>query len=56
MSEMFTVKEVAKLFKCNPETIRRYIKEGLLKAVRLKEEYRITQEEIDAFLERERQK
>lgn len=52
MPELFTVKEVAAMFKCNPETIRRYIKEGLLRAVRLKGEYRIRQGDIDAFLKK----
>lgn len=51
MSELFTVKEVAKLFKCDPQTVRRYIKDGLLKALRLKGEYRIKEEDLNAFLE-----
>ena len=51
MLELFTVKEVAGMFKCNPQTIRRYIKEGLLGASRLKGEFRISQEEIDIFLD-----
>jgi len=54
MPELFTVKEVAKMFKCDPQTIRRYIKEGLLGAVRLKGEYRITQEDINTFLKERR--
>jgi len=56
MSELFTVKETAQMFKCHPETIRRYIKEGLLKAIRPKGEYRIRQEDINAFLEKGRKK
>ena len=56
MPELFTVKEVAKMFKCDPQTIRRYINEGLLKAVRLKGEYRISREDIDAFLEKGRER
>jgi len=51
MTELFTVREVAKIFKCNPQTVRRYIREGLLKAVTLKGEYRIRQEDLNAFLE-----
>jgi len=54
MSELFTVKETAEMFKCHPETIRRYIKQGLLGATRLKGEFRISQEEIDTFLEKGR--
>jgi len=52
MSELLTVKEVARIFKCDPRTVRRYIKEGLLETLRLKGEYRITQEQIDTFLQR----
>jgi len=51
MPELFTVKEVARGLKCDPQTVRRYIKDGLLKAIRLKGEYRIKKEELDAFLE-----
>ncbi|MQY58113.1 MAG: helix-turn-helix domain-containing protein [Clostridia bacterium] len=52
MPELFTIKEVARIFKCHPQTVRSYIKEGLLKALSLKGEYRITQKEINVFLER----
>ncbi len=51
MMELFTVKEVAEILKCDPQTVRRYIREGLLKAVTLKGEYRIRKEDINAFLE-----
>jgi len=51
MTELFTVREVAKILKCNPQTVRRYIREGLLKAVTLKGEYRIKEEHLNAFLE-----
>jgi len=56
MSELFTVEETAGLLKLNPETIRRYIKKGILKAVKLERQYRITQEDIDAFLKRGRER
>lgn len=52
MPELFTINEVARIFKCHPQTIRSYIKQGLLGALKLKGEYRITQEDIDAFLRR----
>lgn len=52
MPELFTIKEMAQMLKCDPRTVRRYIKEGLLGALKLKGEYRITQEDIDAFLKR----
>jgi len=56
MPDLFTVNEVAAVLKCHPQTVRSYIREGLLEAVRLKGEYRITQEDIDAFLEKGRKK
>ncbi|MQY59959.1 MAG: helix-turn-helix domain-containing protein [Clostridia bacterium] len=52
MLELFTINEVADIFKCHPQTVRSYIKEGLLGALKLKGEYRITQQDIDAFLKR----
>lgn len=52
MPELFTIKEVAEMFKCHPQTVRSYIKEGLLGALKLKGEYRVRQEDINAFLER----
>lgn len=54
MPELFTINEVAGTFKCHPQTIRSYIKQGLLGALKLKGEYRITQEDIDAFLKRKK--
>lgn len=56
MPELFTIKEVAKMFKCHPQTVRSYIREGLLGALKLKGEYRITQEDIDSFLRERRGK
>ena len=55
MSELLTIKEVARVFKCSPQTIRRYIKEGLLEALKLKGEYRISQEDVDSFLKKRRE-
>ena len=55
MSELLTTKEVARVFKCGPQTIRRYIKEGLLGALKLKGEYRISQEDVDSFLKERRE-
>jgi len=51
MSELFTVEETAKLLKVHPQTIRAYIKKGILRAVKLRREYRIKEEDLNAFLE-----
>ena len=36
-----SVKEVSKIFKCGVETVRRWISEGKLKAVKLNNHYKI---------------
>lgn len=51
MPKLFTVEETATLLKLHPETIRRYIKKGILRAVRLRRQYRIKEEHLNAFLE-----
>jgi excisionase family DNA binding protein len=51
---MMTVKQVADKLAVNPETVRRLIKSNRLKAVIFgtdrKATYRITEEELDAFI------
>lgn len=54
--ELFTVNEVATILKCHPQTVRSYIKEGLLEATKLKGEYRIARKDIDNFLKKGRKK
>lgn len=56
MPELFTVGETAQLLKLNPETIRRYIKKGILKAVKLERQYRIKEEDLKTFLNRGKKK
>jgi len=47
----YTTQDLADIFKCDIETIRRYIKSGKLKALKFGKEYRITQEQLDKFIE-----
>jgi excisionase family DNA binding protein len=51
---MLTVKEVAERLKVNPETVRRLINAGRLKAVifgsEKRKSYRIDERELDAFI------
>ncbi len=49
--KIYTSKELAEMFQCDIQTIRRYIKDGKLKALRFGKEYRITQEQLDKFIE-----
>lgn len=44
---MYTTKEVAEIFKCHVETIRRKIRNGEIKVVKIGREYRISEEEVE---------
>lgn len=51
---MLTVTEVAERLRVNPETVRRWLKEGRLKGVMLggkRAGYRITEGDLDRFLQ-----
>lgn len=49
MEELFTVSQVAGVLKVHPITIRRYIKEGKLKAFRAGGNVRISAQDLRAF-------
>ena len=51
--EYWTVAEVAARLKVDPETVRRWIRSGELKAVPLghRTGYRITESDLDAFIQ-----
>ena len=46
MEKLYTTKEVAEMLKLNERTIKRYVKEGTLKAVRIGSAVRITEQAI----------
>jgi excisionase family DNA binding protein len=46
----YTVEEVANVLRVSPPTVRKLIKEGQLKAVRVGVQIRIQKEELDRFL------
>ncbi|HLZ58781.1 MAG TPA: helix-turn-helix domain-containing protein [Ktedonosporobacter sp.] len=55
MTELFTVHEVAERLRVDDTTVRRWIKSGVLEAVRLphtskRESYRVRQETIEKLL------
>lgn len=55
--ELFTVEEAARIFKVRRETIRRYIKNGHLKALILPgRDYRLREKDIQRLLSRPTQK
>jgi excisionase family DNA binding protein len=51
-TEWLTVEQIAQELGVHPETIREYIREGLLKAVQLKRSYRIRRSDYEDFLRR----
>jgi len=48
---LLTTEDVAELLQLDIETIRRYIREGLLRAIKIKGQYRIRREDFEEFLE-----
>jgi excisionase family DNA binding protein len=54
--EFFTAKEIAEKFSLNVMTIYRYINAKKLTAHKIGKEYRITDSELNAFLERTKKK
>ncbi len=47
----YTAEDVADMLELSVDTIRRYIREGLLPAVKLKGSYRIMREDFERFIE-----
>jgi excisionase family DNA binding protein len=53
MEELLTIYEVARLFKVNPETVRRYIKAGQLRAFKTtRKTIRVTKKDFYAFVKK----
>lgn len=50
--EWLTVEQIANELGVHAETIRQYIRDGLLKAVQLKRSYRIRRSDYEDFLKR----
>jgi len=48
---LLTTENVAELLQLDVETVRRYIREGKLKAIKLGREYRVRREDFEEFLE-----
>ncbi|KLO24012.1 hypothetical protein X275_01000 [Marinitoga sp. 1197] len=48
--KVYTPAEVAKILKVNSDTVRRYIRTGKIRASRVGKTYRITQKNIEEFL------
>ena len=50
MGDLFTVDQLAQILDLHPRTIRRYIREDKLKAVKVGGEWRIRKEDAEAFI------
>lgn len=50
MPKFYTVKEVAKIFKKHPKTIYRWIEDGFINIVKVKDGYLITHSEINRII------
>ena len=48
--EYFTVAKVAEILKISPNTVRKYIRQGRLKAIKIGREYRISEKRFKEFL------
>ncbi|KAA5805957.1 MULTISPECIES: helix-turn-helix domain-containing protein [Thermoanaerobacterium] len=51
MDKFYTVQEVAEMFKVNIHTVYRWIKEGRLNAVKVGDLVRITESELNKFID-----
>ena len=50
MDELLTVKEVAEKMKITEKSVRRYVAEGMLKAIKLERVLRFREDDIEEFL------
>jgi excisionase family DNA binding protein len=52
MTPLLTIPEVAKILRCSERTVRRRIKAGELKALKIGRDYRLRSEDLAEFLGR----
>ncbi len=52
MKEFYTVDQVAELLQLNPVTIRRYIEGGKIKAIKVGRVWRISEANLQEFLQK----
>jgi excisionase family DNA binding protein len=51
-SDLLTVKEVAEILRVSQPTILRLIEDGELRAIRVRNQWRIRRSDLDAYLQR----
>lgn len=47
----YTPKQIAELFQVKKETIQKYIRKGDLKAIKIGNRYRVTEEQLQEYIE-----
>ncbi len=50
--KFYTIEEVAEILGFKAKTIRKFVTDGILEAVKFPREYRITQEQIDNYVKK----
>ena len=50
MDRAYTIKEVAEIFNCHIETVRRSIAKGKIKAFKIGNEWRVSKEEVERIM------
>lgn len=50
----YTIREIADVLRINPRTVRKMIAEGQIEAIKVRDEYRIRQSALNAFIRKGR--
>ena len=51
MNNIYTPEEIAEILKVEPDTIRRYLRDGKLKGFKVGNHWRIKEEDLQEFIE-----
>ncbi|WP_319642653.1 helix-turn-helix domain-containing protein [Methanovulcanius yangii] len=51
LKEIYTVDEIAEILSITPMTVRRYINEGKIKAIKIARSWRIRRDELERIME-----
>ena len=54
--KIYTVKEIAEILRTTKRTVWKLVRDGEIEAFKVRDEYRITQRALEAFIERDARK
>lgn len=54
--QLYTQNEVAEILRVNPRTVYRYLLAGRLKGIKLGKAWRVSEEDLEAFLKSEKER